>query len=113
MHLLFAIYAIEQLTWRRQQSELLLRQHHLKRVEHVVDVFCRDDEWRLEGHDVAGDAVFTDDEAAVLEGLEDVVELGGGGALVGVDEFGAGHEAEAADVADDRVLLLDLAQAGA
>lgn len=113
MHLLFAIYAIEQLTWRRQQSELLLRQHHLERVEHVVDVFGRDDEWRLEGHDVAGDAVFADDEAAVLECLEDVIEFGGGGALVGVDEFGAGHEAEAADVADDRVLLLDLAQAGA
>lgn len=113
MHLLFAIYAIEQLTWRRQRSELLLRQHHLERVEHVVDVFCRDDEWRLEGHDVAGDAVFADDEAAVFEGLEDIVELGGGGALVGVDELGAGHEAEAADVADDRVLLLDLAQAGA
>lgn len=94
-------------------SELLLRQHHLERVEHVVDVFCRDDERRLEGHDVAGDAVFADDEAAVLEGLEDVVELGSGGALVGVDELGAGHEAEAADVADDRVLLLDLAQAGA
>ena len=30
-----------------------------------------------------------------------------------MDELGAGHEAEAADVADDRVLLLDLAQAGA
>lgn len=94
-------------------SELLLRQHHLERVEHVVDVFCRDDERRLEGHDVAGDAVFADDEAAVLEGLEDVIELGGGRALVGVDELGAGHEAEAADVADDRVLLLNLAQAGA
>ena len=94
-------------------SELLLRQHHLERVEHVVDVFCCDDERRLEGHDVAGDAVFADDEAAVLEGLENVIEFGGGGALVGVDEFGAGHEAEAADVADDRVLLLDLAQAGA
>lgn len=94
-------------------SELLLRQHHLDGIEHVVDVFCRDDERRLEGHDVAGDAVFADDEAAVLERLEDVIELGGGGALVGVDEFSAGHEAEAADVADDRVLLLDLAQAGA
>ena len=113
MHLLFAIYAIEQLTWRRQQSELLLRQHHLDGIEHVVDVFCRDDERRLEGHDVAGDAVFADDEAAVLEGLENVIEFGGGGALVGVDEFGAGHEAEAADVADDRVFFLDLAQAGA
>lgn len=92
-------------------SELLFRQHHLQCVEDVVYVLLGDDERRLEGHDVAGDAVFADDEAAVFEGFKHVVEFGCCRALVGVDEFGAGHEAEAADVADNRVLFLQLPKA--
>ena len=52
-----------------RESEVFLRQYHVDGVEHVVDVFFGDDKGRLEGHDVAADAVLADDEAAVLEGL--------------------------------------------
>ena len=80
----------------------------LKGVEHVVDILVRDDERRLERHDVSGDAVLADDEAAIFKLFEHHVQFFGGRTLVAVDEFCARHETETADVADDRVALLDL-----
>ena len=90
--------------------QLELHQHLLKGVEHVVDILVRDDERRLERHDVSGDAVLADDEAAIFKFFEHHVQLFGGGTLVAVYEFCARHEAEAADVADDRVAFLDLGE---
>ena len=50
-------------------SKMLFGQHAVELVEHIIDILLRDDERRLEGHDVAAYAVFADDETSVLEFL--------------------------------------------
>ena len=93
------------------KSEMFFRQHAVELVQDVVDVRFRDDERRLEGHDVAAGTVFADDVAAVFHLFEHVIEQFGRGRAVRMNELCAVHEAEAAYVADDAVARLEVAQA--
>ena len=92
-------------------SEMFLRQYAVELVKHIVHILLRDDERRLEGHDVAARAVLADDVAAVLHFFEHVVEQFRRFRAIRMDEFGAVHEAEAAHVADDAVACLEVAEA--
>lgn len=90
---------------------MFFRQYQIKGIEDIVDVFLSDNQWRLEGHDIAANAVFANDEAAVLEDLEAIIQDFRSFTAVGMDELGTIHEPETPDITDDGMFLLQLAQA--
>ena len=98
-------------SFNQHDLKLLLRQNHVKSVQHFVDILFRNHQRWLESHDIAADAVFTDDEATVFHGFENLVQFFRGRAAVWLYEFCSVHQAQAADVADDGVLLLKILQA--